>query len=114
MTLSLLILALWGSVTESNGQELRDAFRKVEQAVVIVRTEQKGLAPFPQQGMVSLNGLGSGVLISNDGKCSLPRTLCSQQIERWLSSHVVNSFPLASQVRPSPPISQCCNSSATL
>jgi serine protease Do len=36
--------------------------------VVIVRTEQKGLAPFPQQGLVSLNGLGSGVLISNDGK----------------------------------------------
>jgi len=38
----------------------------VEEAVVIVRTEQQGLAPFPQQGMVSLNGLGSGVLISND------------------------------------------------
>jgi S1-C subfamily serine protease len=33
-----------------------------------VRTEQKGLAPYPEQGSVSLNGLGSGVLISNDGK----------------------------------------------
>jgi serine protease Do len=33
-----------------------------------VRTEQKGLAPIPQQGAVSFNGLGSGVLISNDGK----------------------------------------------
>jgi serine protease Do len=35
---------------------------------VIVRTEQKELAPFPQGGMVSSDGLGSGVLISNDGK----------------------------------------------
>ena len=54
--------------TQSDGQQLRDAFRKVKQAVVIVRTQQKELAPFPQPGMVSLNGLGSGVLISNDGR----------------------------------------------
>ena len=65
-TLSLLILSLCGLGSESEGQQLRDAFHKVEQAVVVVRTEQQGLAPFPQQGMVSLNGLGSGVLISND------------------------------------------------
>jgi S1-C subfamily serine protease len=68
VTLSLLILSFWGLGSASNGQQLRDAFRRVEPAVVIVRTEQKGLAPFPQQGMVSLNGQGSGVLISNDGK----------------------------------------------
>jgi serine protease Do len=43
-------------------------FSKRSEAVVIVRTEEKGLAPFPQQGLVSLSGLGSGVLISNDGK----------------------------------------------
>src|SRR5215813_5277192 len=66
--LVLIILALWGLPAESNGQQLREAFRNVQQAVVIVRTEEKGLAPFPQQGLVSLNGLGSGVLISNDGK----------------------------------------------
>ena len=68
VTLSLIMLCFWAVGTESNGQQLRDAFRRVEPAVVMVRTEQKGLAPFPQQGMVSLNGLGSGVLISNDGK----------------------------------------------
>ncbi len=66
VTLSLLILSFCGLASESQGQQLRDAFHKVEQAVVVVRTEQRGLAPFPQQGMVSLNGLGSGVLISND------------------------------------------------
>src|SRR5882672_5586828 len=68
VALPLIVLFFLGLGTESDGQQLRDAFRKVEPAVVIVRTEQKGLAPFPQQGMVSLNGLGSGVLISNDGK----------------------------------------------
>jgi serine protease Do len=64
--LSLLILSFCWLGSESEGQQLREAFHKVEQAVVVVRTEQQGLAPFPQQGMVSLNGIGSGVLISSD------------------------------------------------
>src|SRR2546425_3808961 len=68
VSLFLIVLSLWGLGTQGFGQQLRDAFRSVQQAVVIVRTEQKGLAPFPQQGLVSLNGLGSGVLISKDGK----------------------------------------------
>ena len=68
VTFSLIMLSFWGLATKSEGQQLREAFRRVEQAVVVVRTEQKGLAPFPQQGMLSLNGLGSGILISNDGK----------------------------------------------
>ena len=68
VTLSLIALSVLCLGAESQGQQLRDAFRRVEQAVVIVRTEQKGLAPFPQQGLVSLNGLGSGVLVSDDGK----------------------------------------------
>ena len=65
--IAFAILTVWSS-SATYGQQLRDTFRNVQQAVVIVRTEQKGLAPFPQQGFVSLNGLGSGVLISNDGK----------------------------------------------
>ncbi len=67
VTLSLVVMLCFSGI-ESQGQQLRDAFRNVQQAVVIVRTEQKGMAPFPQEGLVSLNGLGSGVLISNDGK----------------------------------------------
>src|SRR5262245_37272920 len=66
--LVLLILMFLVSAVESKGQQLREVFRNVQQAVVIVRTEQRGLAPFPMQGLTSLNGLGSGVLISNDGK----------------------------------------------
>ena len=66
--LALGFLVLSGVWNQTPSQQLRDAFRKVEQAVVIVRTERKELAPFPQTGLVSLNGLGSGVLISSDGK----------------------------------------------
>src|SRR6266850_1677607 len=66
--LALSFLILSGVWNETPSQQLREAFRKVEQAVVIVRTAQKELAPFPQEGMVSLNGLGSGVLVSSDGK----------------------------------------------
>src|SRR5882762_4462958 len=68
ITLGLGFLIASGVWNQTPSQQLREAFRKVEQAVVIVRTEQKELAPFPQQGMVSLNGLGSGVLVSSDGK----------------------------------------------
>jgi len=66
--ISLLLLALCSFAThhESHGQQLRDVFRIVQPAVVMVRTQQIGLAPYPQQGLVSSNGLGSGVLISND------------------------------------------------
>jgi serine protease Do len=66
--LALAVLGVFGLFTESQAQQLREAFRGVQQAVVMVHTIQKGLAPFPEQGQVSLDGLGSGVLISNDGK----------------------------------------------
>jgi S1-C subfamily serine protease len=65
---SLLLILFLGGSTQTSGQQLRDAFHKVKQSVVIIRTQQKELAPSPQQGMVSANGLGSGVLISSDGK----------------------------------------------
>jgi serine protease Do len=65
---ALMLVFFLGSWSPGNGQQLRDAFHKVKQSVVIIRTQQKELAPSPQQGMVSANGLGSGVLISSDGK----------------------------------------------
>jgi len=68
ISLPVIVISLLWLNTQTSAQQPRDAFRSVQQAVVIVRTEQKGLAPFPQQGLVSLSGLGSGVLISNDGK----------------------------------------------
>jgi S1-C subfamily serine protease len=54
--------------TTAHAQQLRDAFRKVNQSVVTVRTKQVDAAPLPGQVMSAIDGLGSGVLISNDGK----------------------------------------------
>jgi S1-C subfamily serine protease len=65
---SLMLVLFLGSWSPGNGQQLRDAFHRVKQSVVIIRTQQKEVAPSPQGGMVSANGLGSGVLISSDGK----------------------------------------------
>lgn len=66
LLLSFVILpAAW---TPSQAQQLRDAFRKVSEAVVIVRTKQVDVAPSPGQVMSIVDGLGSGVLISKDGK----------------------------------------------
>ena len=52
----------------TNAQQLRDVFRQVSQAVVIVRTKRVELAPSGNEPMAITDGLGSGVLISNDGK----------------------------------------------
>jgi serine protease Do len=66
LVLPILVLCFLANDARVDGQQLRDVFRSVQAAAVIVRTEQIGLAPFPQQGLVSSDGLGSGVLISND------------------------------------------------
>ena len=66
LLLTFLILpAAW---MPADGQQLREAFRKVRQSVVIVRTKQVEVAPAPGQVMSVVDGLGSGVLISGDGR----------------------------------------------
>ena len=64
--LSLLTFSTLSITT--NAQQLRDAFRKVSQSVVIVRTKRVEVAPSADEPMAIIDGLGSGVLISNDGK----------------------------------------------
>src|SRR6202040_2718056 len=46
---------------------LRDVFRRVRPAVVVIATRQKELAPEGRRGFVDLQGLGSGVVISEAG-----------------------------------------------
>jgi S1-C subfamily serine protease len=46
---------------------MRDAFRRVKSAVVVVHSESEG-SNSPAAGNVDQEGLGSGVLISKDGK----------------------------------------------
>ena len=52
----------------TNAQQLRDAFRKVSHSVVMVKTKRVEMAPSAAEPMAIIDGLGSGVLISNDGK----------------------------------------------
>ena len=65
LLLSFLIIS--GIRTTVYGQQLREAFRKVHQSVVIVRTKEIDL-PSSKQAISIIDGLGSGVLISADGK----------------------------------------------
>ena len=64
----LNLLAFSAISITTNAQPLRDAFRKVSQSVVIVRTKRVEVAPSTDEPMSIVDGLGSGVLISNDGR----------------------------------------------
>src|SRR6476660_414645 len=64
--LSLLTFSAISITT--NAQEVRDAFRKVSQSVVIVRTKRVEVARSNDEPMSIVDGLGSGVLISSDGR----------------------------------------------
>ena len=66
LTLSILLVA--GCFTgQAHGQQLREMFNKTNPSVVVIRTVERRVAP-QQQGLMSLPGLGSGVVISADGK----------------------------------------------
>jgi len=64
----LFIVLLGGEPAGLNAEQLRDTFQKVKRSVVVIRTTEKTVAPYPLQGILSLPGLASGVLISDDGK----------------------------------------------
>ena len=66
LLLSFLIFS--GIRTTIYGQQLREAFRKVHQSVVTVRTKEIDLSSSSEQVISISEGLGSGVLISADGK----------------------------------------------
>lgn len=68
LALLLGFLVLPAAWTPTQAQQLRDAYRNVSHSVVIVRIKQVELVPAPGQVMSIVDGLGSGVLISSDGK----------------------------------------------
>jgi serine protease Do len=67
----VVVTALW-LVWPSGGaraESLGEVFKRVSKSVVVVLTEEKVPAPDRQQGRrLNVQGLGSGVLISQDGK----------------------------------------------
>jgi serine protease Do len=62
----LLLFLSVGSVTEA--QDLRDLFRQVKSSVVTIRTIDREITPQSKNEFVKVPGIGSGVLISSDGK----------------------------------------------
>ena len=52
--------------TRADAQSLRDVFRQVNESVVVIYTSERTVAPGQGEGLVSIGGLGSGVLISGE------------------------------------------------
>ena len=68
LSISILFLAFFpGFIGQAQAQQLREMFSKTNPSVVVIRTVERRVAP-QAQGLVSLPGLGSGVVISSDGK----------------------------------------------
>jgi serine protease Do len=66
-TLLLLIVTAPLFAGQAQAQQLRETFTKANPSVVVIRTVERRVTP-QAQGLMSLPGLGSGVVISTDGK----------------------------------------------
>ena len=68
-TLAVVFALAWmGLSTSAGAAQLRELFKKVNASVVEVRTLERAPAPLAEGGFVRFSGVGSGVLISADGK----------------------------------------------
>ncbi len=65
--LFLILAAVLCLAGQAHAQQLREMFSKTNPSVVVIRTVERRVAP-QAQGFMSLPGLGSGVVISSDGK----------------------------------------------
>lgn len=63
-----LFLTLLSPASRAAAQSLSDVFERVSRAVVTVRTTEHETGPEGGRRTVSISGIGSGVLISPDGK----------------------------------------------
>src|SRR5712691_9635763 len=68
LALVTLFVTLLGPASRVTAQGLSDAFERVSRAVVTVRTTERETGPEGGRRTVSISGIGSGVLISPDGK----------------------------------------------
>ena len=87
---------------QAHAQQLREMFSKANPSVVVIRTIERRVAP-QAQGLVSLPGLGSGVVISSDGKIltaahvvqAADQVLIEFADGRKERAHVAASYPRA-------------------
>jgi S1-C subfamily serine protease len=65
----LLCAVLIGAATVSaRAESLSEVFKKVNPSVVVILTQEKEITPATGTRLVSVEGLGSGVLVSADGR----------------------------------------------
>jgi len=62
------LIALTLTVTAPSASDLVKVYNRVKASVVDIEVQQKTVNPATKIGLVSVGGLGSGVLISDDGK----------------------------------------------
>lgn len=105
---NLFFLILLTVTTNAIGQQpkalqMRELFSSTDPSVVVIRTIEKQIAPVAESGLVSLPGLGSGVVISSDGKLMTAAHVVQAAnyvgVEfvdgERVSAHVIASYPLA-------------------
>jgi len=66
--LSILLISAWSVGPTAFAGEIGETYKKVKGAVVTIATKQKAPDPSAPGRLTSVGGLGSGVLISRDGK----------------------------------------------
>lgn len=93
---TLFALAPLAALAQDGG--IRDVFKRVAGSVVVIRTEEKMLTQWSGGEMVSVGGLGSGVLVSEDGKILTAAHVvqaAAQIIVEFPSGEVVRARPVA-------------------
>ena len=99
----LLILLFTGLAMPARAQDFRQLFQRTSRSVVVVRTLGKSLSPEPGRGLVESGGIGSGTIISRDGRiltaAHVVQTADRVGVElkdgRYLTASVVASSPRA-------------------
>ena len=59
---------IMGSLSQAQAQSVSDVFKRVNRSVVVVYTSERTLASEEPGRFVDIGGLGSGVLVSNNGE----------------------------------------------
>jgi serine protease Do len=100
--LAILTTQLYGQQVMAQPQ-LRKLFSESNSSVVVIKTIERKVTPVAQSGLVSLPGLGSGVLITTDGKVLTAAHVVQAAdyvgVEfaggQSVPAHVIASYPLA-------------------
>ena len=96
MAVTLLVSASIGA----RASEIADIYNRVKSSVVVIETTQKEVSPFGMGQLTSVGGLGSGVLISNDGQVMTAAHVvqaADQVLVHFMSGETIPGRVLASE-----------------